>query len=366
MRIIRLGQGSSFPSDFSPKHAGMRDQACINGSSILTLGNFDGVHRGHQSLLYQLLQQAQKLRLTQKNIYAGIILFEPHAREYFAREQGTELPPRLLSLKDKISVLHSAYMRRIMPCPLDFIALYACNKENIRRTAAQFVQHCLYRQLQMRYIITGKDFRFGAERQGSIETLRDYSKTYPFAISQIPDCTETFAAEENGQHLPKQRISSTNIRTLLRQGAIASANKLLGYAYFIQGRVIKGRQFGRTINTPTANIHYKQGTLALAGVYITWLYYKGKHYPAVTHIGYNQTLQPLPDRPQVETHLLQQNIHLYGAQVHIIFLRKLRNEQKFPNLEALKNAIEADKKAAESYFSCHQVEAAQQKSIIAD
>ena len=292
----------------------------------ITSGNFDGVHRGHQALLARLVQQAK----TNKQL-AGVIIFEPHANEYFALKNQTPLPERLLSLQDKITLLKQQ--------SLDFIAIYNFNDHSIQTTAEQFIETCLLSRFNIAHITIGDDFRFGADRKGDVNLLRHYGNKFGFTLEQMPTCREH-----------RKRISSTAVRALMHQGQIEQAKQLLGYNYFISGRIIQGKQLGRTLGTPTANLSYKQHNLALSGVYITWLTYKNRIYPSVTHIGYNRTLEQQTDKLRVETHVLDQNIHLYGAKVTITFLKKLRAEQKFADIDALKQAMELDKKQARLYF----------------
>ena len=295
-----------------------RHRACA-----LTIGNFDGVHLGHQLILKRLLEKARELDLD-----ACIMSFEPLPQEYFAPAQA---PSRLTRLREKFIALEATGIDQFL-----------CIKFNhwlAELTAEEFIQHVLVEQLHVRYLVIGDDFRFGKGRAGDFDMLHAAGKKYGFEV-----------VNSHSHCLDGERISSTRIRQALAEDELELAQKMLGHSYQMCGRIAHGDKRGRTIGFPTANIKLHRHATPLAGVY------------AVTMTGIDnaviQGVANIGKRPTVDGHHLQLEVHLfnfdktiYGEQVCVQFKHKLRNEQRFESFEALKQQIAKDSEQAKAFFA---------------
>jgi len=287
-------------------------------STALTIGNFDGVHRGHRAVLDALRHKAQALGLE-----PGVMTFEPHPREFFSPATA---PTRLTSLREKLELFEEAGMTRVY--------LLRFNRRFAAISAEDFMQHIL-RTLDTRLVLVGDDFRFGAGRLGDVAVLRAAG----FTVDSVPTV-----------ELAGQRISSTAVREALVEGDLSHAAELLGRPYSISGHVAHGDKLGRLLGYPTANIHMLHERPPLFGIYAVKL--RGiddEDLPGVASLGVRPTMKH-NGRPTLEVHLFDFGREIYGRHVRVQFLKKLRDEQKFPDLEALKRQIEADERAARDYF----------------
>ena len=285
----------------------------------LAIGNFDGMHLGHQALLEKLTQTAQALNLT-----SAVMTFEPHPREFFTPESA---PARLCSLREKLEYFAEAGVENVYVCHF--------NQRFAKVTATEFMQNILRNSLNAQAILVGDDFRFGAKRAGSIQDF----VVAKFNLVSLPQVN---LAEANST---TERVSSTRVRSALAAGELQQAAALLGRPYSVSGKVVHGAKLGRQLGFPTANVHMRHERPALTGVYAVKL----DGLNGVANLGVRPTIAGLP-KLLLEVHVLDFNGDLYGKHVHIQFLRKIRNEMKFANLDALKAQIAADVEVARDFF----------------
>ncbi|NMG15602.1 bifunctional riboflavin kinase/FAD synthetase [Aromatoleum bremense] len=297
-------------------------------SSVLTIGNFDGVHRGHQALLKLLTDKARSLALP-----AVVLTFEPHPREYFC---PADAPARLASLREKLLLLASCGVDRVHVCRFDarFAAL----------TADQFIDDILVRGLGVRHLIIGDDFRFGVKRQGDFALLQARGASHRFAVEAMP------TLDVGGE-----RASSSAVREALAEGDLAHAARLLGRPYSIAGRVVHGDKIGRTLGYPTVNIQMKHRRPALSGVFAVAVEgLAAEPVAGVASIGVRPTITA-SGRPTLEVHLFDWDRDCYGAHLRIHFLNKQRDETKFESLDALIAQIARDAENARAWFAQHPI-----------
>ncbi|AML60135.1 Riboflavin kinase / FMN adenylyltransferase [Serratia rubidaea] len=289
---------------------------------MLTIGNFDGVHRGHKALLEQLKQEGQRLGLP-----VIVMIFEPQPLELFAADKA---PARLTRLRDKAKYLAQA--------GVDYLLCVKFDPRFAAHTAQSFVAELLVQKLGVKFLMVGDDFRFGANRLGDFPLLQKAGAEYGFEVVSTP----TF--REGGQ-----RISSTAIRNALRDDDLPLAETLLGHPYSISGRVVHGDELGRTIGFPTANLPLKRLVAPVKGVYAVEVYGLGPQpLPGVANIGTRPTVAGV--RQQLEVHLLDVTMDLYGRHIDVVLRAKLRNEQRFASLDALKQQIANDVVSAREFF----------------
>ncbi|QCR37216.1 bifunctional riboflavin kinase/FAD synthetase [Nissabacter sp. SGAir0207] len=289
---------------------------------VLTIGNFDGVHRGHRALLEQLKQQGQRLGLP-----VMVMIFEPQPLELFAADKA---PARLTRLRDKAKYLAEA--------GVDYLLCVKFDPRFAANTAQSFVAELLIEKLGVKFLMVGDDFRFGAGRQGDFALLQKAGAEYGFTVCN----TDTFC--DDGM-----RISSTAIRTALKQDDLALAERLLGHPYSISGRVVHGDALGRTIGFPTANLPLKRLVAPVNGVYAVEVLGLGPApVPGVANIGTRPTVAGV--RQQLEVHLLDVAMDLYGRHIDVVLRAKVRDEQRFASLDALKQQIANDVVTTRNYF----------------
>ena len=295
------------------------------GRCALTIGNFDGVHRGHRALIDRVTAKARELGLT-----SCVLTFEPHPREFFARAAA---PARLTRLRDKLELMAAAGVKQVHIARFD-ARFAACS-------AARFVDEVLVRGLGMRWLLVGSDFRFGERRSGDFATLEDAALRHGFRLEAMPDVLFEGA-----------RVSSSAVRAALAAGDLKAAERLLGHPYTISGRVAHGAKLGRGLGFPTANIVLRR-TAPLAGIFAVEVegIAGGKH-AGVASVGRRPTINPVPI-PLLEAHLFDWDGDLYGSHIKVRFLKKLRDEQKYDDLEALQRAIARDAEQAREYFATH-------------
>ena len=297
-------------------------------SAVLTIGNFDGVHRGHRALLAELTAKARELALP-----ATVLTFEPHPRELFAPEQA---PARLASLRDKLELLAE--------CGVDRVHVCRFNRQLAALTAQEFIARILVRGLSARHLIVGDDFRFGKGRSGDFALLQESGREQRFAVEAMH--TVDFGGI---------RVSSSAVREALAAGNIEHAEELLGRAFVIAGRVMDGKKIGRTLGFPTANIQVRRKHLPLSGVFaVTVSGIADQPLPGAANIGVRPTLEE-GLKPVLEVHLLDFDRDIYGAHVDVNFLHKLRDEAKFESLDALKAQIARDVAAVRAHFDTHSI-----------
>jgi len=291
----------------------------------LTIGNFDGVHRGHRALIDRVTAKARELGLT-----SCVLTFEPHPREFFARDAA---PARLTRLRDKLELMEAAGVKRVHIARFDarFAAL----------PAARFVEDVLVRGLGLRWLLVGRDFRFGERRSGDFGTLEDAAARHGFRVEAMPDVL-----------FDGERVSSSAVRAALKAGDLASAERLLGHPYSISGRVAHGAKLGRGLGFPTANIILRR-TAPLSGIFAVEVEGVGAgKKKGVASVGRRPTVNPVPI-PLLEAHLFDWEGDLYGSHIKVRFLKKLRDEEKYDGLPALQRAIARDAEQAKEFFATH-------------
>ncbi|THF60605.1 bifunctional riboflavin kinase/FAD synthetase [Pseudothauera rhizosphaerae] len=294
--------------------------------SVLTIGNFDGVHRGHQALLQLLTAKARALGLP-----AVVLTFEPHPREFFS---PVDAPARLSTLREKLLLLAAAGVDRVHVCRFD-ARLAALS-------ADAFIDDILIGGLHVRHLFIGDDFRFGARRQGDFAMLAAAGMQRGFGVEAMP--TLDVAGE---------RVSSSAVRAALAEGDMDHAARLLGRPYGIAGRVIHGDKLGRTLGYPTANIQMKHRKPALSGVYaVTVEGLAERPVAGVANVGVRPTVTGTR-RPTLEVHLFDWQQDCYGAHLRVHFLRKQRDEMRFASLDALTAQIVRDAEDARAWFAAH-------------
>lgn len=292
---------------------------------VATIGNFDGVHLGHQKILERLRARGQALGLP-----SCVIIFEPQPLEFFRPD---EAPIRLTRLRDKLELFAAA--------GVDQVLCIAFNRRFQQLSADGFVRRVLVRALNVKHLQVGDDFRFGCDRSGDFEFLQAAGAEYGFSVEP----TRTVS-------LRKERISSTLVREKLAAGDFAAAQELLGRPYSISGRVLHGQKLGRRLNAPTANIQLKRRHAPLRGVYmVTAQLADGRSFPGVANIGMRPTVEQQNETAHLEVHLLDFAENLYGQRLKVIFHHKLREEEKFASLPELQAAIEQDIVQAREYWA---------------
>ena len=287
------------------------------GRTALTIGNFDGVHRGHRALVDRVTAKAAELQVT-----SCVLTFEPHPREFFA---AAAAPARITRLRDKLALLEAAGMQRVHVARFDarFAAL----------TAARFVEEVLKQGLGARWLLVGRDFLFGAKRAGDFAALQGRG----FELEAIADV-----------QFEGSRVSSSAVRDALARGDLRGAEALLGHPYAISGRVAHGAKLGRSLGFPTANIVLRRPP-PLSGIFAVDA---GAFGRGVASVGRRPTVNPVPV-PLLEVHLFDCDRDLYGEHLSVRFLEKLRDEEKFDDLERLREAIAGDVRRAREYFARH-------------
>ena len=289
----------------------------------VTIGNFDGVHLGHQAVLRRLKEGARALRVP-----AVVMLFEPQPLEHFRPEAA---PARLMRLREKLTALREQGVDRVLCVRFDarFAGL----------SAEAFMERVLRDRLGARLVLVGEDFRFGAGRRGDIELLRAAGPALGFAVETAP----TFA-------LDGERVSSTRVRAALAAGELETAARLLGRPYRICGRVAHGDKLGRTLGVPTANIRLLRRRAPLHGIFVVELEgMEPRALPGVASVGTRPTVDGTT--LLLEVHLLDFDRDIYGAQVAVEFRRRLRDERRFESLEALRAQMRRDIEQARDYFN---------------
>ncbi|MDR3433559.1 MAG: bifunctional riboflavin kinase/FAD synthetase [Rouxiella aceris] len=289
---------------------------------VLTIGNFDGVHRGHQALIEQLKLQGLRLGLP-----VMVMIFEPQPLELFSAEKA---PARLTNLRDKAKYLAE--------CGIDYLLCVKFDPRFAANNAQAFVSQLLVEKLGVKFLTVGDDFRFGATRLGDFTLLQKAGTEYGFDVVS----TQTFREGD-------RRISSTAIRDALRDDRLDLAENLLGHPFSISGRVVHGDKLGRTIGFPTANVPLKRLVSPVKGVYaVEVLGVAPQPIAGVANIGTRPTVNGV--RKQLEVHLLDTTLDLYGCHIDVVLRAKLRSEQRFASLDALKQQIANDEQTAREFF----------------
>jgi riboflavin kinase / FMN adenylyltransferase len=294
--------------------------------SWVTIGNFDGVHLGHQAIIQKMVHEAGS-----KNLPVIVVTFYPDPSDYFNPKRAAFY---LTSPEEKQAKL----------CHLgaDHVLTLQFDKRLSGLTAQEFLLP-LKQKLGMTNLVIGRDFALGKNRQGTLPVIQSLGKAYGFDVEMVEP------VQHNGEE-----ISSTRIRRLLDQGEVDKAGALLGHPYAISGPVTQGSDRGSRIGLPTANIvHWPKKQLPGVGVYATHVFHQEKRYFGITNVGLRPTFEE-QELPNIETHILDFDGNIYGEDLELHFVQKIREEKKFPGVEAFLEQISRDKSTARKIFSNDQ------------
>lgn len=292
---------------------------------VATIGKYDGMHLGHQEILQRL-----KIVAAELNLPAVVILSEPQPEEFFA---GADAPARLFSFADKINFLESA--------GIDVVFKMTFDQHLSQLSAEDFIHDVLYKGLGAKALIVGDDFRFGKNRQGDFSLLREQGEQFGFSV----EAAEGFLKDG-------VRVSSTLVREKLEAGDCEAANVLLNRPYSLSGEVVPGQQLGRELGYPTANIETNINKLALDGVFAVSVELGSRSFEGVASVGNKPTIKGSHDIA-VEVFILDFDAEIYGEKLKVNFLKKIRDQEKFSNLQSLKNTIADDVEKVRQFFSTY-------------
>ncbi len=299
------------------------DNANITRSTVLTLGVFDGLHLGHQRIMRTVVSRAKAARAV-----PTAITFDPHPRSVLYPENA---PPLLQTLDQRLSNFEVLGIEQTIVIRFD--------KDFANRDAEIFLRDVVHERLQAKEVYLGKGFAFGRNRGGNIELLRRISAELGFAADEVPEIT-----------LRGQRISSSKIRELLKDGTINLARRMLGRPYGVEGQIMRGEQRGRTIGFPTANLKPRNRVIPRYGVYATATLIDDVWRRSITNVGVRPTFETATE-PSIETYVFDFDGDLYGDVLRVRFLHRIRDERKFGGIEELKAQIELDSRHALNYFN---------------
>jgi len=294
----------------------------------LTIGNFDGVHRGHQALLARVRAASETLELE-----AAVMTFEPHPREYFAQRSGdlSRAPARIANLRDKLEDLAQAGIDRVI--------VEHFNEQFASISPEDFIERVLVDGLHVKWLMVGDDFCFGAKRAGTVDMLMEAGKRYGFHVETLPTVREG-----------DQRISSSAVRAALADGDLQATGALLGHPYAMSGHVIHGAKLGRTLGFPTLNLRVAHRP-AVQGIFVVQVHGLAEQpLPAVASLGVRPTVEDA-GRMLLEVHVFDYDRPCYGKLVRVEFLQKLRDEEKYVDLDTLTAAIHRDAEQARAWFA---------------
>lgn len=294
----------------------------------LTIGNFDGVHRGHQALLARVRASADRL-----GIEAAVMTFEPHPREFFAERAGdlSKAPSRIANLRDKLQSLSNAGIDRVI--------VEHFNAHFASMAPEEFTDRVLVEGLHVKWLMVGADFCYGARRAGNVDKLIEAGRRHGFEVETLPTVM-----------LGEQRISSSAVRAALAAGDFVQTRELLGHPYSISGHVIHGQKLGRTLGFPTLNLRVAHRP-ALMGIFVVQVHGLAERpLPAVASLGVRPTVDD-SGRVLLEVHVFDYAQSCYGQMVRVEFLEKIRDEEKYTDLATLSAAIARDSDHARAWFA---------------
>lgn len=296
--------------------------ASLARGCVLTIGNFDGVHLGHQQILNSVVARAKAL-----NLPSVVMLFEPLPIEFFSPDNA---PVRLMNFREKL--------RAFQNTAIDFVLCVRFNAAFAKLSAHAFVSDVLINGLHVKHLVVGDDFRFGQQRQGDFAYLLERGAQDGFSVTDMP----TYLVDE-------QRVSSTRIREALALPNLPYAKRLLGKEFSFNGRVIHGQKLGRTLGFRTLNLNPKRAQMPVQGVYAVLVHgISTQPWPGVANVGLRPTVDG--QRPSIEVHLFDWHKDVYGQHVEVALQQFIRHEMKFAGLDALKAQIQHDAHLAQVYF----------------
>lgn len=287
-------------------------------NTIVTIGTFDGVHLGHQKIIKRLVELKK-----QQGGETLLFTFDPHPRKVLFPEQKDL---RLITTTEEKCEL----LKKI---GIDNVLVFPFTKEFSQTQANEYISEIIVKGLKTKTLVIGYDHRFGSNREGNIEVLKSLSSQYNFIVEEI-----------SAQEINQLNVSSTRIRKAIEEGDIKTANEFLGYSFFVRGKVVKGKQLGRTIGYPTANIAVGDADKLIPklGVYAVNVEHKGIRYKGMLNVGVNPTTDA-DNKIKVEVNIFDFNQEIYGDNLTVEFVKRIRDEEKFANLEELKQALANDK-----------------------
>lgn len=286
--------------------------------SVITVGVFDGVHKGHIAILDQVKQRASLIGGS-----SVIVTFWPHPRLVLNQDVSIKL---INTIEEKL-VLFEKF-------GIDHVVIIPFTEAFSRISSHEFTESILVNKLNVKHLIVGFNHHFGKGREGNFDIMKEYSNLHGFTLEKL-----------DAQTIENDKVSSTLIRNSLIYGDITTANKYLGYNYMVSGKVVEGKRLGRTIGFPTANIMVNQDykLIPKIGVYAVEVLVADKLYPGMLNIGYNPTVEPALTKPTIEVHILNFSKDIYNENITLLFRKRIRDEVKFNGLEQLKNQLESDK-----------------------
>jgi riboflavin kinase/FMN adenylyltransferase len=289
--------------------------------SSLTIGNFDGIHQGHQRILEQVVQNAATF-----GTRSMVVSFQPHPLTFL---HPAKAPQLIIPADEKIELMRQA--------GIDLLVLLNFDQALANLSGESFVREVLSSHLRVKHLLIGNHFLFGHKRSGNVELLKSLGAELDYTVQVLPEVI-----------VRRERVSSTWIRQLIQNGRISMANRLLGRFYTLRGNVVSGQGIGRKLLFPTLNLHAENDILPKMGVYVTLCRFGNREYPAITNIGRRPTLEGR--ELTIETHLLNVMLNDPPTKMDLAFLHRLRNERKFATLDELRRQIERDCRRAWHFF----------------
>jgi len=309
---------------------GIHNSTLPERGCVATIGNFDGVHLGHQTIVERVIQKAKIL-----NVPSLVVVFEPQPQEYF---MGDQAPARLMCFRDKFS--------RLQALGLDYLCVLRFNDAFRALTAQAFVNDVLVGKLHVKHLVIGDDFRFGGNREGDFQYLQQAGQSLGFGVENTP----TYSIK---QTKGSARVSSTLIRQALSEGRLDDAQAYLGERFNISGRVMYGQQLGRQLGFPTANVALKRRKNPISGVFaVKMAILEGAQqgvYFGVANVGRKPSVGEFD--ANLEIHIFDFSGDIYGRRVRVEFLHKIREEMRFESVDALAEQIQKDKLAAQEFVA---------------
>ena len=292
--------------------------------SVVTIGTFDGVHIGHQKIIKQLVEIANK-----DNLQAVVLTFFPHPRMVLQKDTGINL---INTIDEKSQLLENF--------GIDHLVIHKFTKEFSRLGAMEFVRDTLVKKLHVKHIIIGYDHRFGRNRTANIDNLREYGEVYNFKITEI-----------SAQEIDEVAVSSTKIRKALNNGDIEVANAFLGYNFMLTGTVVEGKNLGKQIDFPTANLNIEESYKLIPknGSYVVKSIIEDKTIYGMMNIGTNPTVNG--ESQSIEVHFFNFNKNIYNKKIQVELIKRLRDEQKFDSIDTLKVQLHKDKEICLNYLN---------------
>jgi len=292
--------------------------------SVVTIGTFDGVHIGHKKIIEHLIQSAKR-----DGLESVVLTFFPHPRMVLQQDSDIKL---INTIDERIQILEKI--------GLGHLVIHPFTKEFSRLSAGEYVQQMLVDCLGVRHVIIGYDHRFGRNRNSNITDLASYGIQKNFTVEEI-----------SKQDIDHVAVSSTKIREALKEGDISTANKYLGYNFMLTGKVVRGKELGRKLNYPTANLSIEEAYKLIPknGVYIVQSFIDGKTYFGMMNIGTNPTVNGT--KQSIETHFFDASFNLYEKKIQIELLKRIRDEKKFSSVEQLQEAMQQDEEFSREYIN---------------